>query len=111
MDAKLKSRAEEPSAEARTLFVCVREKGGKGRSCAGSGSRALLQQMQGMLSNEGVPEGELRVRPCGCLGLCKQGPVMVVAEGAAAQERKPPKVKKAKAKKKVAGVYTRVDAE
>ncbi len=85
----------------RTLFVCVRDRHGKGASCAGSGSRALLKEMRAMLQREGIAEEELLPRACGCLGLCKQGPVMVAGVG-----RKPPKVKK-----KGKGVFTRVAAD
>lgn len=89
------------SAAERTLFVCVRDRHGKGASCAGSGSLALLKKMRAMLECEGIAEKELLPRACGCLGLCKQGPVMVAGVG-----RKPPKVKK-----KGKGVFTRVDTD
>ncbi|RRA47926.1 (2Fe-2S) ferredoxin domain-containing protein [Acidipila sp. EB88] len=92
----------------RTLFVCVRDRNGKGASCAGSGARALLKDMQAILAGEGIAPSELLVRPCGCLGLCKQGPVLVAAAGAAALNRKPPKVKKGK---KRLGVYTQVEPD
>ena len=79
-----------------TVFICVRDRHGKGESCAGSGARALLSGMQAMLKAEGIGKDELALRPCGCLGLCKQGPVLVAATGKAAEGKKPPKVKKLK---------------
>ena len=63
----------------------------------------MLDEMRAMLTAEGLTEQDLRLRPCGCLGLCKQGPVAVAASGSAAQSRKPPK-----AKKKRAGVFVRI---
>ena len=97
------------SATPRTLFVCVRDRGGKGASCAGSGSRALLTEMRTILASEQIGDDELALRACGCLGLCKQGPVLVAATGEKALEKKPPKVK---GKKKSAAVFTQVaDAE
>ncbi len=60
--------------------------------------------MQAMLEQEAIAPEELTVRPCGCLGLCSRGPVMLGAAGKAAGAKKPPK-----AKKKRGNVYTRVE--
>ena len=100
---KGKRAAEIPGESLRTLFVCVRDRNGKGASCAGSGARALLNQMQGILDAEAIGKDELLLRPAGCLGLCKRGPVLLAATGKAAQARKPKKPGK-----KAAGVYTKV---
>ncbi len=91
----------------RTLFVCVRNRHGKGVSCAGRGSRALIHQMRGLLEAESIGPEELAVRPCGCLGLCKQGPVMLAAAGEAALHKKPHKP----GKKHGPEVHTRVEPE
>lgn len=90
----------------RSLFVCVRDRNGKGASCAGAGAREQLAQMRQMLAAEAIGRDELNVRPCGCLGLCKRGPVMVLAGGPAAQVKQPPKPRKKSAR----GVYTGVEA-
>ena len=87
----------------RAVFVCVRDRHGKGASCAGSGARALLTGMRGMLAAEGIGPDELAVKPCGCLGLCKQGPVLLAATGRAAQAKKP-----GKPGKKGKGLWKRV---
>ena len=87
----------------RTLFLCVRDRRGKGASCAASGARALLTEMQSLLRAENIGKDELLLRPVGCLGLCKRGPVLVAASGKAALEKKPPKPGK-----KASGVYTKV---
>ena len=77
----------------RTVFICVRDRHGKGASCAGRGARVLLENMRTILKSENICPDELAVRPCGCLGLCKQGPVMLAAAGEAAlaKPRKPRK--------------------
>ena len=93
-NGKKQSRAAQPKDGQRTLYVCVRDRNGKGASCAGSGARALLTDMQGILSAEQIGAEELRLRPVGCLGLCKKGPVLVAAIGPAAAEKKPPKPRK-----------------
>lgn len=80
-----------PASAPRTVFVCVRNRHGKGASCAGRGSRALLHEMRALLKAEDIGPEELAVRPCGCLGLCKQGPVMLAAAGEAALAKKPHK--------------------
>jgi hypothetical protein len=80
----------------RTLFVCVRDRHGKGRSCAGSGSRLLVADAKAILLRENIGPEELLIRPVGCLGLCKHGPVCIAAVGAAALGREPPKAKKRK---------------
>ena len=87
----------------RTVFVCVRDRHGKGASCAGSGARALLNDMRAALLAEEIGPEELSVKPCGCLGLCKQGPVMVAAAGADARAKKP--------RKKQKNVWTKVAPE
>lgn len=103
--SKGKKKRETLSSGGQTVFVCVRERGGKSASCAGSGARAVLSQIRAALGDEAIDPGELQVRPCGCLGLCKQGPVLMAASGIEAQQKKP-----RKPKKKQGGVYTEVHA-
>lgn len=93
---KRKLLRRDPSEETppRTLFVCVRDRHGKGQSCAGSGSRLLLTQAKELLHEEQIPPEELAVRPVGCLDLCERGPICIAVAGDAALERKPPKGKK-----------------
>ena len=90
-------------SEPRAVFVCVRNRHGKGASCAGRGSRDLVEQMRALLVGENIGPEELAVRPCGCLGLCKQGPVMLAVAGEAALCKHP-----RKPGKREAGVHTRV---
>ena len=88
----------------KTLYVCVRDRAGKSTSCAGSGARALLSAMQGILKAEEIGPEELRVLPVGCLGLCKRGPVLLAASGPEAGRKKPKKPGK-----KAPGVYTQIE--
>ena len=106
MGSKHKQAAGRPDESGATLFVCVRQRNGEGASCAGRGSRALIEKMRAMLAAEAIPAVELTVRPCGCLGLCKQGPAAAVATGEARLAKKPPKARKGRR-----GVYTRVEGE
>ncbi len=78
----------------RTLYVCVRNRHGKGASCAGRGALDLLKDGRTALAAEGIGPDELTLRPVGCLGLCRQGPVMVAAVGVDARAKKPPKPRK-----------------
>ncbi len=100
------SKKKKDAGAQRTLYLCVRNRGGKGASCAGSGARALLTEMQTILRAEDIGKDELLLRPVGCLGLCKHGPVLLAASGKAALEKKPPKPGK-----KTPGVYTGVALE
>lgn len=59
-----------------------------------------------MLQAENISPEELAIRPCGCLGLCKQGPVMLAAAGEEALAKKPRKP----GKKPAPGVHTRVES-
>ncbi len=99
----MRAQAELPIVGPPTLFVCVRDRNGKGASCAGSGARALLSEMQRILDAEAIGKEEVLLRPVGCLGLCKHGPVLLAAVGKAAEARKPKKPGK-----KAPGVYTRM---
>ncbi len=90
----------------RTLFVCVRNRHGKGASCAGRGALDLVRDARAMLAVEGIGPDELAVRPTGCLGLCKQGPVLLAAAGEVALAKKPRKPRKGSP-----GVHTLVAPE
>ena len=62
--------------------------------------------MQTILRVEDIGKDELLLRPVGCLGLCKRGPVLVALSGKAALRKKP-----GKPAKKAAGVYLKVARE
>ena len=61
------------------LVVCTNQRlGARQRSCAGSGSRALLDQLRTMIASAGL---EVAVVEQVCLGKCEQGPAMRIAPG------------------------------
>jgi (2Fe-2S) ferredoxin len=56
------------------LIVCINERLGTGqRSCVGSGSLALIEQLEAMIVGAGLDVPVVRRE---CLGRCEEGPVM-----------------------------------
>lgn len=56
------------------LIVCINERLGAGqRSCAGSGSLALIDKLEAMINAADLAVPVIRRE---CLGRCEQGPVM-----------------------------------
>ena len=61
------------------LVVCVNERLGFGqKSCGGSGSRALIEQLNGLLKQAGLA---IPITEQVCLGRCEQGIAMRIAPG------------------------------
>jgi len=58
----------------RHAIVCA------GKKCEPAGDRAMIQYLKKRLAETGLDKGELAVRAnrAGCLGVCEQGPIMVV---------------------------------
>lgn len=61
----------------RHVFVCTQQKPEGVTSCAASGSFALLDTLGKALQTEGLDD-DVQVTTCGCMGICDEGPVMVV---------------------------------
>lgn len=59
------------------LFVCTQQKPEGVPSCAASGSLAILDGLDRELQARGI-DGEAQLTSSGCMGLCDEGPVMVV---------------------------------
>jgi (2Fe-2S) ferredoxin/SAM-dependent methyltransferase len=59
------------------LFVCTQQKPEGVPSCSASGSFPILQALDSELQARGLA-GSTQVTTCGCLGLCDEGPMMVV---------------------------------
>ena len=56
------------------LIVCVNERlGASQRSCVGSGSLDLIEQIQALIDTAGL---DVKIVRRECLGRCEQGPVM-----------------------------------
>lgn len=63
----------------KKLVVCVNERLGYGqKSCAGSGSRALIKKLKKLFAKNGI-ESEIEEQVC--LGRCEEGINMRIAPG------------------------------
>jgi (2Fe-2S) ferredoxin len=61
------------------LVVCINRRLGAGqRSCAGSGSLALIERIERLIDERGLAVPIVRRE---CLGRCEQGPTMRIAPG------------------------------
>jgi 3-hydroxy-5-methyl-1-naphthoate 3-O-methyltransferase len=61
----------------RHVFVCTQEKPEGVASCPHHGSARILQAVEREVASQGLDD-EVQVTTCGCLGLCDDGPMMVV---------------------------------
>ena len=59
------------------LFVCTQQKPEGVSSCPASGSYAVLNGLDREIQARGLGR-DVQVTTCGCMGLCDEGPVMVV---------------------------------
>ena len=59
------------------VFVCTQNKPEGVTSCPSSGSMSILGALYGELGKQGLSD-DVQVTSCGCLGLCDEGPVMIV---------------------------------
>jgi (2Fe-2S) ferredoxin len=59
------------------VFVCTQQKPEGVPSCSAAGSTQILQALERELQAQGVA-GSAQVTTCGCLGLCDEGPMMLV---------------------------------
>lgn len=59
------------------VVVCTQEKPEGVKSCAAACSGEVLGALHGELQKQGAA-GEVQVTTCGCLGLCDEGPIVIV---------------------------------
>ncbi len=59
------------------LFVCTQQKPEGIKSCPGSGAFAVLDALDRETQAHGL-SNDVQLTTCGCMGLCDEGPVMVV---------------------------------
>jgi len=59
------------------VFVCTQEKPEGVPCCPANGSWGILQVLESELGAQGL-DNEVQVSTCGCLGLCDDGPMMIV---------------------------------
>lgn len=59
------------------VFICTQAKPEGATSCPANHSWQVLQALETELSNQGLDD-DVQVTTCGCLGLCDDGPLMIV---------------------------------
>ena len=59
------------------VFVCTQQKPEGVTCCPASGSMSVLGALHGELGKQGL-SNDVQVSSCGCLGLCDEGPIMIV---------------------------------
>src|SRR5271165_4247197 len=59
------------------VFVCTQQKPEGVTCCPASGSMSILGALHGELGRQGL-SNDIQVTTCGCLGLCDDGPIMIV---------------------------------
>jgi len=59
------------------VFVCTQIKPEGVTSCSASGSKRVLDALNRETQSQGL-ENEVQVTACGCLGLCDDGPIVIV---------------------------------
>jgi (2Fe-2S) ferredoxin/SAM-dependent methyltransferase len=59
------------------VLVCTQEKPEGVKSCAAACAGEVLGALHGELQKQGAA-GEVQVTTCGCLGLCDEGPIVIV---------------------------------
>ena len=55
------------------VFVCTNDRGGERRSCADQNSPLIRKTLKEAVNTRGWNK-QVRVSQCGCMGLCGQGP-------------------------------------
>lgn len=59
------------------VFVCVNDRQGKRKSCADGDSPQIRTALKQEINNRGW-RGKVRVSQCGCMGLCADGPNIIL---------------------------------
>lgn len=59
------------------IFVCTHDREGAKRSCADFHSRRISKALKDSVNSRGW-KGRVRVSRSGCLGLCAEGPVVMI---------------------------------
>ena len=59
------------------VFVCTNDRGGARKSCADGDSRQTRAMLKEEINKRGW-KGRVRLSQCGCMGLCAQGPNVMI---------------------------------
>ncbi|MGI4775745.1 MAG: (2Fe-2S) ferredoxin domain-containing protein [Janthinobacterium lividum] len=60
------------------FFICTNTRQNNDRSCGRDGASELFQYAKSEYNRLGLREKGLRISSAGCLGNCKEGPIIVV---------------------------------
>jgi (2Fe-2S) ferredoxin/predicted O-methyltransferase YrrM len=61
----------------RNVFICTQEQPEGAPSCRRQGALRVLSATEGEVGSQGL-EDQVQVTACGCLGLCDEGPIVIV---------------------------------
>ncbi len=59
------------------VFVCTNDRGGKRKSCADDNSPLIKSKLKETINEKGW-KGKVRISTSGCMGLCAQGPNVMI---------------------------------
>ncbi len=63
------------------VFVCTNDRGGRRKSCADGNSPEVRKRLKQAVAEKGL-KPRVRVSQCGCMGLCTDGPnVLLYPQG------------------------------
>ncbi|MCX6998442.1 MAG: (2Fe-2S) ferredoxin domain-containing protein [Kiritimatiellaeota bacterium] len=69
---------QQPSPYSVHVFVCVNDRHGERKSCAEGGAADWIARLKERVQQNPLLKGRVRVSACGCLGLCAQGPNLLL---------------------------------
>lgn len=69
---------EKPSPFVVHVFVCTNDRHGERKSCGDGGSNAQIAKALKAAVDERGWKGQVRITQSGCLGLCGQGPNVII---------------------------------
>ena len=59
------------------VFVCTNDRGGERKSCADNNSQLIKAKLKNVVNEKGW-KGKVRISTSGCLGLCVNGPNVMI---------------------------------
>jgi (2Fe-2S) ferredoxin len=73
------------------LFICMKTRHDRRASCGCTGAAEILKALRLELMRRGQRAAHIDVRPCGCLEMCEDAPVILGFTGAVAEAAMPPR--------------------
>lgn len=59
------------------VFVCTNDRGGEGKSCADNNSQLIKSKLKDVVTEKNW-KGKVRISTSGCMGLCANGPNVMI---------------------------------